>query len=292
MKKKIIFGSVAAAVIVAGGLYLNEKMQSSYSKRYGTPQAEYMASDSGGSSDEAGPKSLTKSAEAGKSEETMMSPKLIKTGSISLQAASREEMKKAKEFVRQKMAPFQARFAKEEESASDYSLSATYIVRVPSDQFDAFLDAIASGGFSASNRSVEVSDVTERYIDLETHLKNKRMLLERYKDVLRKAQRVADIITINSSIESVSSEIDTLEGQFRYLKNQVSLSTLTITANAPVPATTANHRSFASDFALALNDGWNTFRAFVLWTASLWVFLLPLLAVCGWWLKRQRRFAF
>lgn len=237
----------------------------------------------------------------GKSEGSKADPaiesKIVKTGSLNLHAGNAEGFAEAKRFVRAQLAGSQAYIANENENGYGNELSATFVVRIPADKFDGFLAALEGGKFRVSNRSVSVSDVTENYFDLETSLKNKRLLLERYKSVLLQAKKVADILSINSSIETVTSEIDSLEGRFRYLKNQVAFSTLTVNLSATLPATTGIPNSFATDLGLAFSDGLSEFRAFLLGIASYWVFIgigggLVALSWLLWRRSRVRRLAF
>jgi hypothetical protein len=202
--------------------------------------------------------------------------KLIKTGSISFHVTDLENFEKAKSFVRERVAKFKGYLGKEDEDRGGSDSSITFDTKIPAAQFDAFLNDLDGSGFKVTNKNISVADVTERYIDLEAQLKNKKALRLKYEEIMKRAVKITDVLTINSSIENVSSEIDSLEGQFRYLSHQVDYSALTINIRAVLPQTQNIKNSFVTDTFYSVNEGWNSLRDNTLWMISLWPLLILL----------------
>lgn len=283
MKSKLLWwlGGVASVAIVFGLIFLVGGMRARLDRgaaaesSHGEVAAEY---------DEAAPAPSAEGAGSGGSRFDATSPvpelhgaKLVKTGSITLKASDTTALDQARSFLRALASRHHAYFAKEEDHREGSTKSFSLVARIPADRFDAFVDDLSRGGYRTLSKSIEVSDETQHYIDLEARLKNRHALLDRYRDLLRRGTRVNDLLSINQSMESVSGEIDSLEGQLRYLTSQVAFSTLSISFSADLPHAESEPNSFATDLRLSLGEGLGSLRGWVLWGASCW-FLLVLAA--------------
>jgi hypothetical protein len=100
--------------------------------------------------------------------------------------------------------------------------------RVPASQLDSVMDAISSLG-SEERRSVSAADVTERYTDLQTRLRNNLALRERLQALLERASDVEDVLSIERELNRIQSEIESMQARFDRLKSEVELSALSIT---------------------------------------------------------------
>ena len=89
------------------------------------------------------------------------------------------------------------------------------------------LEEIAKLGPVVS-RQVEVLDVTEAYTDLEIQLKGKQAPLARFQEILKKAEKVEDILKIESEVSRLTTEIEQLEGKLRLMKSQIVMSRIEV----------------------------------------------------------------
>jgi hypothetical protein len=101
------------------------------------------------------------------------------------------------------------------------------VLRVPSDTFDTALETIARMGLVVE-RKVQARDVTEEYCDLELRLRSKRAMLERLQELLKKAEKVEDILKIETEISRLMTEVEQLEGKLRLMQNQVAYSKIAV----------------------------------------------------------------
>lgn len=209
--------------------------------------------------------------------------KIIKTGSISFEV---EDIASAKKRVVELLPSFKAYVLNENEGKDSDNQHASISIKVPADQFDALLEKIIQTGYTVENKSIQLSDITEQYIDLEARLKNKRLLREKYTSLLTNAQKMADIIEINRQLEFVSSELESLEGQMKYLNHQIDLSTLDVNfVKRLVP--TEKNKNFFTDLKYELNSGLNAFRSATLFVLGLWPFII--LVTVGFFIYRHYR---
>ena len=103
--------------------------------------------------------------------------------------------------------------------------SASLTLRIP---VKAFKESLA--GFEAlgtvTYRNVEAEDVTEQYVDVEARLKNKAALRDRLKQLLDKATSVKDVLAIETELNRVQADLDSMAARIKSLKGQVDLATV------------------------------------------------------------------
>ena len=103
--------------------------------------------------------------------------------------------------------------------------SAGIRLRIPVKNFKSAIGALEALG-TVNSRSVNGEDVTEKYIDVEARLKNKIALRDRLKQLLNKATEVKDILAIETELNRVQADIDSMEGIIKSLKGQVDFATV------------------------------------------------------------------
>ena len=118
------------------------------------------------------------------------------------------------------------------ESSSFSKSYGTVVVKIPADSFDVFLKSTETFG-KISSKNISVKDVTFQFYDLKSRIETKRILEERYKDYLKKAARIEDLLKIERELNTVIGEIEQMEGSFKNLTNLISYSTLTLTFSIP-----------------------------------------------------------
>lgn len=143
-------------------------------------------------------------------------------------------------------------------------------VRVPSNKFDLLLDRISKSVKKLDSKNINALDVTEEFIDIETRLKTKKALENRFKEILQKANKVNEILNIEKEIGNLRTEIEAQEGRLAYLKNKVSFSTLTIIYYK----TTSTSFGFGSKIINAIKDGWSYLLILIISILSVWPILL------------------
>ena len=114
------------------------------------------------------------------------------------------------------------------EQKSDHGdSSARLTLRLPAQAFRAAVTTLEGLG-DVTYRDVRGDDVTEEYVDVEARLKNKLVLRDRLKQLLDKAVDVKDVLAIETELNRVQGDIDSMEGRIKLLKNQVDLATVTL----------------------------------------------------------------
>ncbi|MFZ4621470.1 MAG: DUF4349 domain-containing protein, partial [Bacteroidota bacterium] len=110
----------------------------------------------------------------------------------------------------------------------------TIVLRVPADRFEPVMEDIVHLSAKVLNRSVSGNDVTEEFYDVSARLENKQKIEARYREILRSAKTVEDILSVERYLGEVREEIERLEGRRGFLNDQAQLSTVTVTLREPL----------------------------------------------------------
>jgi hypothetical protein len=156
----------------------------------------------------------------------------------------------------------------------------TVELRVPSAQFDATLADIRAAGGSVTAQKITGKDVTEEYIDLEARLRTQRALEAQLLEIMKRAQEVEDAINVQRELTNVRTEIERVEGRRRFLENQSSLSTISVTLQPPAPliGTTG---FFRGGVGTAFGEGVDIAAAITLFFIRLLLALIPVAIFIG-----------
>jgi hypothetical protein len=118
------------------------------------------------------------------------------------------------------------------------SRSGTLVIRVPSDRFEELVNEVKDLG-QIRSESISGQDVTQEFVDLESRLRNLRAQETVLLRLFDKARTVAATIRVQSELGRVQLESEQIRGRLRYLEDQTSLATLSITVTekgaAPAP---------------------------------------------------------
>ncbi|MEL7339978.1 MAG: DUF4349 domain-containing protein [Bacteroidota bacterium] len=78
------------------------------------------------------------------------------------------------------------------------------------------------------SRNIRSRDVTDQYYDLDGRIDNLRKSRQRYLELLQAATNVSEILAVEKELERVTLELESLEGRFKLLQDQVAYSSLTV----------------------------------------------------------------
>jgi hypothetical protein len=99
--------------------------------------------------------------------------------------------------------------------------------KVPSSKLLSTLEEIANLGDKIS-QSVSQNDVTNQFVDNEARLKNLMLFREKMQKLLTQTTHIEEILKIERELGRVQTEIDSIQGRLKYLKDAVALSPIKI----------------------------------------------------------------
>lgn len=155
----------------------------------------------------------------------------------------------------------------------------TVELRVPAALFDAALADIRAAGGSVTAQKITGKDVTEEFIDLEARLRTQQALEAQLLEIMKRSESVPDAISVQRELATVRTEIERVEGRRRFLENQSSLSTISVTLQPPAPliGTTGFFRSIGTAFG----EGVDIAASITLFFIRLLLALIPVALFIG-----------
>lgn len=211
--------------------------------------------------------------------------KIIKDGHMEIEVS---ELEKTKHDIDSILQNYNGYYANENLNNSDWEMSYTLSIRVPSRYFENLILNIEKGNGKITSKEIDTRDVTSKFIDLETRLKNKKKYLKTYTDLLKQAKTVKDVLEIQDKTREIEEEIESKTGQLKYLKDQVAYSTLNLEISAPKISKPAPPITFITKVKDSLSDGWNGFLNMVLFVINIWPIWILLLFVFILWKRRKK----
>lgn len=174
----------------------------------------------------------------------------------------------------------------------DHDRSADYTVRVPVDNYRAFLAAAGEAG-SVRNVSENAENITSSYIDVQARLTALEAQRTRLNELADQAETTADLLEIESQLSDVQYQLENYTGQLRNMDQQVSYSTVDIYLQEVVTLTPTGV-TFTERIADAFGGSWDAFVGFVQGLVIALVYLWPVvliaiavLAALRFWRKRH-----
>jgi hypothetical protein len=196
--------------------------------------------------------------------------KLIKEGTIAFETDS---AKKTKRIIHQVANKLSGYLARDDEHTYGHRIEHNITIRVPSENFDKLLVSISQSVKELDNQNITVKDVTEEYVDVQARLKAKKIVEKRYLELLSKAHSVEDVLQVEHELARLREEIESTEGRLRYLKDQVSLSTLNITFYETLEVSEVGF-DFFEKIANGFSNGFKALLWFFIGVVNVWPFLL------------------
>jgi len=117
--------------------------------------------------------------------------------------------------------------------------SASVTVRVPAGRLDPVMAQIKSLATTVDRESVEARDVTREYIDLDARLRNAQAEEAQYLQILKRATTIKDTLDVTEKLADVRGRIEQMQGEMKFLRSQIDMSTLEISLRAEADATVA-----------------------------------------------------
>jgi hypothetical protein len=108
-------------------------------------------------------------------------------------------------------------------------------IRVPAERLDEALKAIkAETDQPIINENLSSQDVTAEYTDLNSRLINLQAAEKQLQEIMAKAVKTEDVLSVYSQLVSVREQIELIKGQMKYYEQSAALSSISIqlTANA------------------------------------------------------------
>lgn len=227
---------------------------------------------------------------AGESAHAAESSKIIYTANLTLESKDYDAARAALDAALAEADGYLESSDEYANSGSRRSLSLT--LRVPQENYESFLAAVAATG-NVTYKSQQADDVTTQYMDVETRLANLEAQRTRLQELQAQADNLSDLLQIETSLTDVQSQIESWQSQLDWYSNQVQQCTVYVNLNE-VQNYTPTDESFLGSVGAAFAQGWSNFvnglQQLAVWLAGAWpVVLVVAAAAAGFAVWRKKR---
>lgn len=165
-------------------------------------------------------------------------------------------------------------------------------LRVQNEYFQDLIREIDQQAKVIIHRTITTDDVAREFVDLESRLKTKREVEQRYAEILRKnAGTITELLEAEQKIGGLHEEIEAAVSRINYLKDQVSYSTINLEFYQSViqQVAEAENDSTAKDLTEGLTAGWNGIVRFLIVLSYIWPLVLvgSIIGALFWFRKRR-----
>jgi hypothetical protein len=162
--------------------------------------------------------------------------------------------------------------------------SATLTLRVPAARFDEALERLRALEGEVVAEATRESDVTRQIVDMQARITNLEASEASYRTLLERAERIEDVLTVQSRLDGVRGEIEQLEAQLQDIEGDADLSTLTVSlipVAEPVAAVTEEWDAGAqfNDALASLVGIGQGLVSGLIWIGIVWLPVLLVLAL-------------
>lgn len=265
--------SCAKSNVTAGGISMDSA--SSRNMKMQAPQMAFSMAEEATADGEAAP--FDGGAGSAVSEEVpdIAERKLVRTANITIKVSDLQAAETAAIALVKELQGYVAN-----SSRSDMMLSID--IKVPLPRFD---DAVAGASDMGTlvERNVNAADVTDRYYDLDSRIRTKKILKERLESYLSQSANMKDLVAVETQLNAVISDLEAMQGQFKRLNNQIDYSTISICFILPAgksergwrwPSITSKARAFVVGAA-------GFFSTLVLVVLGIALFGTPVVLLCA-----------
>jgi hypothetical protein len=163
---------------------------------------------------------------------------------------------------------------------------ATMSVRVPGEdltQLKATLGKIKALAMTVESENLSGQDVTDQYADTQAEIENLTAQRDSYRKLLDRAEKMEDILNIQTRLDQVQGQINRLTGQQLKLKESVKLATVSITLTPdalaqPIVVGSWRPQGTARDAFRALLNALKAIGNILIWTG---ICILPVALLIG-----------
>mgnify|MGYP002536743190 CR=1 FL=1 len=219
-------------------------------------------------------------AAAAEDRQASTSPKIIYTANLTLESKDYDTARAALDAALNDAGGYLESSSEYSDVGSSRSVNLTF--RVPEENYQSFLDAVAQAG-NVTYKSQQAEDVTTQYMDIEARLDSLKEQRARLQELKASAENLSDLLQIESSLSDVQYQLESYQSQLDWYSRQVECCTVYLSLEE-VQTYTPVEEGFGSRIQNALREGWSGFvetvQSAAVFLVGHWPFIV-VGAVCG-----------
>lgn len=139
-----------------------------------------------------------------------------------------KDIEKSYKLIEEKVKEYKGYF----ENIDSYKYRYFIALRIPKDNLYNFLEFIENNQ-NVQNKNINTEDITKNYYDIENRIKNREALLDKFRNYLKEAKNIEEILSVEDRINNLTYEIERMKGNFENLTGLIEYSKVNITIKNP-----------------------------------------------------------
>ena len=219
-----------------------------------------------------------------------LAEKLVYTCTVTVETENyRDSIKDIRESIKKCNGFIESEYEYGDASGYDYS-SEVYeakdteikhnklIIRIPMDHYESFVSGMSAFG-NVTEKNQDVENITKSYQDTETRIKALKTQENRLLEMMKKAETISDMITVEDRLTEVQSELEYYQNNLNTMDNKVNYGTVELSIHQVSRYTESPEISFGQKAKNRFEDGINVIAGFFRGLALVIVFLAPILPI-------------
>lgn len=150
-------------------------------------------------------------------------------------------------------------------------------IRIPKDKDEEFIKYVGNSA-NITNQSLNVSDVTLRYVDMASRRDSYIVERDRLLSLLEQAEDINEILIIEERLSEVRYNLESMESQLRTMDNLVDYSTISLSVAEVKQYTEPEPETYGQRISASFHDGIYRFvegiKNFTIWLAGSFLTLI------------------
>jgi hypothetical protein len=167
---------------------------------------------------------------------TLQSNQIVKTGSMAIEVT---DLDTAVSDAKSTIVGMGGYVSQSSSSGDKESAMATVEYRLPAARWDDALAAMRALASKVISSQTNAEDVTAQAVDLNARLLNLQVTESTLQSIMAKASAIPDVLAVEQQLSSTEGQIEELSAQQTNMKDQVAMSTLTVSFSTPGQTVTA-----------------------------------------------------
>ena len=159
---------------------------------------------------------------------------------------------------------------------------ANFIVRIPKESFESFLDKAGDIGV-ITNKNVSGEDISSSYFDKESRLKVLKAQEERYIELIGEANNITEVLEVEKYLTEVRGQIESITGYLDKMDELIDYSTVTLSIQEVEETCVDNEEGLGSKIVKALKNSINSLKvvgtAIILTLVSILPYLIIIMII-------------
>ena len=151
--------------------------------------------------------------------------KIIKTANIRLELKDYNRFNQA---LHSSLKVYGAYVSEENQTNNEYKLENSISIKVPVQNFENLINSFSGDSVKIIEKKITSQDVKGEVVDTKARLDAKKRVRERYLDLLKQANKMEDIISVQKEIDAIQEDIESADGHIDYLQHSAAYSTINL----------------------------------------------------------------